>query len=181
MLRGVLIALLFAVGFGSASAQSARVVQTCGVLSPSYAVGSSQPPTVDINGNACGTASVTSTTDPCQTGGKTYTSDASQTSSTRYVVGSNNKKTYVCQVFIFASAAESVSVVEGTGSTCGTNTKALYGNATVSNGLLFAASGGFSVGNGSATVQSSPSTGTDICVLQAGSSRVSVSLVTVQQ
>lgn len=119
--------------------------------------------------------------DPCQTGVKVPTSDASQTASTRYVTATAAKKTYICEIFIFANAAEVVSVVEGTGSTCGTGTKALYGNATVANGISLSANGGFARGNGGSMVQASPTANTDICILQSGSSRINISLVTVQQ
>ncbi len=52
-MKTILVGLLALFFGGIAHAQDAMVVQTCGTLPASYAVGSSQLPTVDVNGKLC--------------------------------------------------------------------------------------------------------------------------------
>jgi hypothetical protein len=80
-MKKILAVLLFAVWLVSpAHAQSgSRVVQTCGTLPLPYAPGSTQPPTVDINGNVCSNTSAgTSGNGLVQTSPPAYTNGASE-------------------------------------------------------------------------------------------------------
>lgn len=117
--------------------------------------------------------------DPCASITKTTTA-ISQTTTTRYVTASSGKKTYVCSIMLVANAAETVSLVEGTGTTCTTPT-ALIGSATAANGVSLAANGGFQLAAGNQAAVVGIGTNVDVCVLQAGSNRVTGFITTVQR
>ncbi len=100
-----------------------------------------------------------------------------QTASSKPISAASSKKNYICALVAVVQAAEVINVVEGTGSTCGTSTAAVVGSTTASQGLSFAANGGFVV------PVKIPGIGTnvDTCLTQSGSSRVSGYLAYVQQ
>ncbi len=66
----------------------------------------------------------------------------SQTTSTDLITSTN--KLHICGILIVSSAAQSVSLVEGTGTLCATGIAALMGSTTAANGMALAANGGFS-------------------------------------
>lgn len=107
--------------------------------------------------------------DPCT--GIKQSIAISQTASTRYVIG-NGHRSFICSVLIVGADAENVSIVEGTGSTCGTATLAVIGGATAANGPNLAANGGFSMGNGAGTIAAIGVPGDDVCLFESGSGRV---------
>lgn len=109
-------------------------------------------------------------TDPC-TGAKQFIA-ISQTANSRYVIG-NGHRTYICSVLLVGADAENVSIVEGTGSVCATNTAAVIGGVTAANGPNLAANGGFVEGNGGASVAAVNVNGDDVCVFESASGRVS--------
>ena len=129
----------------------------------------------DYYGNAAATTliadssgtSILAATDPCW-GTITTTVAISQTSDTK-LISAGTGKTHICGGVIIAAAAEIVNIIEGTGSTCGSNAAALAGSTTDANGLSLAANGGFSI--------SKPIHGLtaarDVCLMQSGSNRVS--------
>ena len=86
---------------------------------------------------------------------------------------------YICGALIVGADAENVSVVSGTGATCGTNTAAVIGGTTAAAGPNLAANGGFQMGNGAATIAASLAVGADLCLFQSGSGRVAGNLVVV--
>lgn len=107
--------------------------------------------------------------DPCS--GIKQSIPISQTANTKYVVGVG-RRTYVCSIFLVGADAEGISIVEGTGTTCGTGTLAVIGGATAAAGPNMAANGGFTLGNGMGTIAASNIPGNDICVFESASGRV---------
>jgi hypothetical protein len=106
----------------------------------------------------------------------------SQTASTKVISAASSKKNYICTLVLIAGAtAETVNVVEGTGSTCGTGTAAIAGSTTAANGLAFAANGGLAAIGGKAVALPGSGTNVDTCLTQAGANRVAGWLTYVQQ
>jgi hypothetical protein len=118
--------------------------------------------------------------DPCE-GTALTTVAISQTASTKVISAAASKKNYICSLVIVAGAAEIVSVVEGTGSTCATGTAALAGSTTTANGMSFAANGGLSAIGGNHTAIAGSGSNVDTCLFQNGSNRVSGWLTYVQR
>lgn len=120
------------------------------------------------------------TADPCQTVAKASVA-ISQTANTKLFSQTSAKKNYICSIMMVGADAENVSLVEGTGSTCGTSTAAIIGGTTAATGPNLAANGGFSLGNGIAAVAAGANNNFDVCLLQSGSGRVAGVLTYVQQ
>jgi hypothetical protein len=91
-----------------------------------------------------------------------------QTASTDLKTSTN--KLHICSIMLVSAAAQSISLVEGTGSTCGTGTTALIGGTSAS--LSLAANGGFSAISDRAWLETQV-TGDHLCLLQGGSGNVS--------
>ena len=97
----------------------------------------------------------------------------SQAASTDIITpNSPNNFLYVCSITFSLSDAETVSVVEGTGSTCGTGTKALIGATTAANGMSVPLGGNVNLGSGSPFVWTQVA-GDHLCILQSGTGRLS--------
>ncbi len=109
--------------------------------------------------------------DPCQSMAKSVL-PISQATNTKLLVAVTGKILYVCSFAIVAGDAENVSLLEGTGSTCGTGTAAIIGAATAANGPNLAANGALVMGDGSATIASGTHASYDVCLFQSASGRV---------
>jgi hypothetical protein len=118
--------------------------------------------------------------DPCQ-GANKGNAAISQTATARLVTGMEGKRIFVCYARFVAGAAEIVSLTEGTGTTCGTGTKAVSGSTTAANGESYAANGGASAGTGLGTIAVTANPGADLCLAQSGSQRVSGNITFVYQ
>lgn len=95
----------------------------------------------------------------------------SQTADSQVVTGVAGQRIYICAWLIFANAAETVNIIEGSGAVCATSPTALVGSTTEANGVALAANGGFSQASGQPFVH----TGVDannLCLTQVGTSRV---------
>jgi hypothetical protein len=99
----------------------------------------------------------------------------SQTTSTRLIVGIPGKRIYICGILVVSATAQSVSVTEGTGTTCGTLPLALEGHTTVANGLALAANGGWTKSS-DRPHKVTQKDGDDLCLLQSGAGQVSGSV-----
>ncbi len=95
-----------------------------------------------------------------------------QTGSTDILTSVN--KLHVCTVILIAAGQEQVSVVEGTGSVCGSNTVALLGATTAdgTHGIPFAANGGFSAAAERAWMVTQTA-GDHLCILKSGANLLS--------
>lgn len=93
----------------------------------------------------------------------------SQTTSTDLHTGSG--KTYICSIVLIIPDAETVSLVEGTGTVCATGIAAVIGGTTAANGVAPGANGGFSAIGGFPWLQTQ-TTNDHLCLLQSGSGRI---------
>jgi len=104
------------------------------------------------------------------------------TASGRIIVGVASKQTYLCAIApLITATAQNIALVEGTGSTCGTNTAGMSGGATAATGWNFAANGGFVAGVGSGMINKTATLGDDVCLLLSGSGQTSGTVLYVQQ
>lgn len=125
--------------------------------------------------------SVQDPTDPCKYKTKTFTPISITTATTtRIVAPSASNRTYICNLFLTSAAADNIGIVEGTGGTCGTGTAGVIGGTTAANGPNFAANGGFSIGNGSATVAATAGTNVDLCLITSAATPLAGTIGWVQ-
>jgi hypothetical protein len=103
-------------------------------------------------------------TNPCNDPSQLRSAPISQTANTRLIVA--EAKIMICGVFVIGADAENVSIVSGTGATCGTGTAAVIGGSTAANGPNMAANGGWTMSF------SVPAPAVDLCLFQSGSGRV---------
>jgi len=94
----------------------------------------------------------------------------SQTASTDLVTSTN--KLHICAMLIVSATAQSISLVEGTGATCGTGTAAIMGATTAANGMSLAANGGWTHTADRAFLVTA-TTADHLCLLQSGAGNVS--------
>lgn len=90
---------------------------------------------------------------------------------TQIITGVAGQRTYFCAVLLIANAAETVSLVEGTGSVCATGKTAIIGSATDAEGMSFAANGGL-VALSDRPWGFSTRPGNNICLMLSGTNRV---------
>ena len=99
--------------------------------------------------------------------------------------GASGKRIYVCSLFIVAPSAVSVSLAEGSSSTCGTsNQAAVIGvatNGTAANGVALAANAGWTLGSGVGTVAQTATAANYLCVFQSGTAQLAGNAMIVQQ
>jgi hypothetical protein len=93
----------------------------------------------------------------------------SQTASTDLVTSTN--KLHICGYKLISATAQNLSLVEGTGSTCGTGTAALDGATTAANGSAVAANGGWGLVS-ERPFMVTQTTADHLCLLQSGSGLV---------
>ena len=72
---------------------------------------------------------------------------------------------YVCSYNLTIGTAETVSMVEGTGATCGTGTAAMVGGTTAAAGVSI---GSINYGGGSGVVTRTVTAGDNVCLLKSG-------------
>lgn len=85
--------------------------------------------------------------------------------------GNANQFIYVCgyQLSNGNAAAQSFSVVEGTGATCGTGTASMVGTTAAANGVTLALGGGtVNYGSGAGAVAKTAVAGDNVCILVSG-------------
>jgi hypothetical protein len=104
----------------------------------------------------------------------------SQTASTQIIAGVSSKQTYICSMVIFSATAQSVNLVEGTGTTCGTGIAGLTGGTTAATGMAFAANGSVSRGAGNGLVTFTATAADNVCLLQSSTGQVSGVLIYTQ-
>lgn len=98
------------------------------------------------------------------------------TGSSQLITGEAGMRIYFCQWNDLSASAENYAVVEGTGSTCGTNTAAvggLSGGTTAANGWNVSANGGRTMAPGNSSVGATFTPGDNVCILLSGSTLVS--------
>jgi hypothetical protein len=79
--------------------------------------------------------------------------------------GGPNNFVYVCSYNLNASAALTFSMIEGTGAACATNTKAMVGTTTATNGPSLLTGGTINYGGGSGAVTKTQVAGDNVCLI----------------
>jgi hypothetical protein len=130
-------------------------------------------------------ASNQSVADPCMFQAKTNVPISTASGTLALVTGVSAKKIYVCSLVLVSSGAISVSLSEGSGTTCGTSAQAgvigVATNGTAANGLPLAANGGLTLGNGGGTVAATATNANYLCLFQSGTTQMAGNLTYVQQ
>jgi len=104
--------------------------------------------------------------DPCS--GPNVINVPISTTANLVIISGSQRPWRICNVLLISTGAETISIVEGTGSTCGTGTLAVMGSTTAANGMPPPANGGWSYGNGAASVAAQAKPGNDLCLLKSG-------------
>lgn len=132
--------------------------------------------------NAAQLAGQTLVDNPCQTVARVSSPIGLTTANTTtQVVGPvSAKKVYICAFSLQTTAANSIAVIEGTGSTCG-SAVGVYGGATTPTGLQFTANQGIAWGNGQAPVMSTAGTNVGFCLINGQTTNVAGHIEFVQK
>lgn len=130
-----------------------------------------KPPSISLVGNV---------QDPCQQGAGT-SGNINLAASGQLITGATGKLTYVCGLNLISATAQNIALVEGTGSTCVTNTAGMSGGATAATGWNFAANGGLVNGGGGFWVYKTATPGDNVCLLLSSTGQTSGSYRFVQQ
>ena len=104
----------------------------------------------------------------------------SQTASVQIITGAASKQTYICSVIIFSATAQSVNLVEGTGTTCATGIAGLTGGTTAATGMSLAANGSLSRGTGTGLTTFTATSADNVCLLQSSTGQVSGVIIYTQ-
>ena len=124
-------------------------------------------------------AGVTLAADPCTTDAISYVA-INQVADTQLVAIDGTKVVYVCGMTAVVQAAEILNVVKGTGSVCATGKAAIVGSTTDSEGVSFAANGGFAWPVTGKTYFKTAA-GDALCLTESGTNRTSGILQYVQK
>jgi hypothetical protein len=86
------------------------------------------------------------------------------------------KRVFVCSMVLMSSAATTLSIAEGQGTTCAApNQAGMIGvgtNVAASGGLSFPAGGGLTLGNGTGSVTQTANINTNICFYNVGTATI---------
>jgi len=120
-------------------------------------------------------AQAQSLAEPCSSGVK-QNAPISETASAVIIPGQPSTKTYLCFVFLGTAGAQNLSIVEGTGTACGTNQLIIMGGPGAT-GPASQANGTFTLGSGAASIGFTTIVGNDVCLLQSASGLVAGNLI----
>ncbi len=167
------------------SGQSGSMVMGAVTTSaPSYTTAQTDPLSLDTAGNLRVNVAVQTAADACMFQAKSG-APINLTASGQVITGTASKKTYICSIDVGTATAQSIALVEGTGTTCATNTFGLAGGTTAATGWSLAANGGLTKGSGLGTVYSpsadTNATAANVCLLLSGSGQASGQITYVQQ
>ncbi len=107
------------------------------------------------------------TVNACESVAQSYaTGVITSATTTRIITPSASNKTYICMIFVKASAINNVGIYEGTGGTCGTGKAGVLGGTTTANGLVFgtAGDGVLLQAGGKTSVMQTAGTNVDFCL-----------------
>jgi hypothetical protein len=103
------------------------------------------------------------------------------TGNTQILNGVSGQQIYICSLNLMSSAADSVSVVEGTGSTCGTSTAAVFGGTTAAAGWAMGPNGPpIQLGSGRSPVARTVSVGDNLCIFVSSGATLAGSISYLQ-
>lgn len=118
--------------------------------------------------------------DPCQQ----YTTvrtriDIAAAATTVIVAGTASRKLHICGISLAAAGTTNVGVVEGSGTTCGTNTLGLIGGNTAAKGINMVAQSQYHAVPAGYAVATTTVLANDICLINSLAIQVSGYIVTV--
>lgn len=151
------------------------------VVTPTWTGGSS--PTVTINwlGTANSSGNPAGSLDPCAATTRSV-AVINTTASAQLIAGAAGKQTYVCWIqFSLSAVADNVSLVEGTGSTCGTGTAGMAGGATAATGWNLLANASVTGGGYTSFGWKTATLADNVCFLVSSASQISGVIQYVQQ
>lgn len=93
---------------------------------------------------------------------------SSAASAQAITAGGPNNFVYICSFGFGSIGGSTYSIVEGTGTTCATNTKAMFGGTTAATGAGLAANATFEEGSGVGAVLKTQVAGDNVCVISSG-------------
>ena len=168
---GILLALAWS---GAALAQSTALPTENGMLTVTGCGGSS---------NSTLPCFLPGKLDACQTQPHSYVPvSITSATSTNVIAGAASKKTYICHIFLFASAADNVAVVEATtGTSCATAVAGVIGGATAANGMVLPTASSFTQGNGANAVAGTATANDDVCLITSSAGPLAGVIVYAQQ
>jgi hypothetical protein len=171
-------AIIGNVGIDQTTPGTTNGVVVTNALSPGQAAMSASSPVVLANNQTAA--------DPCMFQAKTNVPISTTSGTTALVTGVSAKKIYVCSLALIANTpAVSVSLSEGSSSTCGTSSQAavmgVATSGTASLGIPLAVNGGLTLGNGGGTVAATATAANYLCLFQSGTTLVAGNLTFVQQ
>lgn len=118
-------------------------------------------------------SSITATTDPCVGATKLYFPINVATNTTTVVqANSASNKYYLCSLFLFASAADNVAVVEDATGSCASPDAGVIGGTTTTAGIQLIANEGVMIQNGGGTVAKTASTNVNLCIITSTSAQL---------
>ncbi len=120
--------------------------------------------------------------DPCTTSAKLpYVVNIASATTTVVVAASASNKFRACSMFLFASAAENVALVEDATGSCASPDAGMMGGTTTGSGINLAANQGWTLGNGLGTVAQTASTNVNVCLITSSSAQLSGVIMGVLQ
>lgn len=90
------------------------------------------------------------------------------TSNTQIVTTGATQFIYLCSLSFGSIGGSSFSIVEGTGTTCATNTAAVAGGTTAATGYGLAANGNMNSGSGTGAIAKTAVAGDNVCIYPTG-------------
>jgi hypothetical protein len=103
------------------------------------------------------------------------------TASGQVVTGTAGKQTYVCELQFVSATAQNIALVEGTGTTCATNTAGMAGGATAATGWNLAVNGQISFLTPANWDFATQTAADNVCLLLSGTGQTSGVIQYVQQ
>lgn len=124
--------------------------------------------------------SAQSINDPCMANARKV-SVINLTASGQLATALANQTIYICYLqFALSALADNVALVEGTGSTCGTNTVGMAGGNTAATGWNLLANGSVTSGVITAWAFKTATVGDNVCLLASSGAQISGVMIFVQ-
>ena len=98
--------------------------------------------------------------------------NVSTAATTLIITGVSGRHVRICSLSLVTAAANIVTLIEGTGATCGTGTTGMAGGTTTA-GYSFAANGGIAYGSGIGSINSTTATGDSVCIVTSAATQLS--------
>lgn len=98
------------------------------------------------------------------------------------IAGTAGKQTYICAFQLVTATAQNIALVEGTGTTCGTNTVGMAGGNTAATGWNLGVNGQVLItGTPNAWILATATAGDNVCLLLSSTGQTSGFMQYVQQ